>query len=188
MKNQKRKLLILGEGAVLIAMTVVLSQIRLFKMPFGGSVTLVSMLPLILMSLRWGPKIGSVTAGCYALLNLFLDLASLMSWGMTWWQWLGSLIFDYLLAFTVLGLAGVFRARGLKGALCGVVLSIGLRFVSHVISGTLFFAVWAPEDWNVLLYSVCYNGATLLPECILTAVALSLLLASRQMRKILFRE
>ena len=175
---------VLAECAVMVALSTVLSLVKVWEMPLGGSITLLSMLPVMLIAIRHGTRVGTFTAFVYAAGQLFLGLSSLMSWGMTPAMWIGSVTFDYLLAFTLLGLAGVFKKHGLPGALAGIVLACALRFISHFISGAIFFAVWCPEGWNVVLYSVCYNGGYMLPELVLTVMGASLLFASRPMRKL----
>jgi len=186
MKTSQRKndILILVECAMMVALSTVLSLVKVWEMPLGGSITLLSMLPVMLISVRHGTKIGLCTAFVYACGQLFLGLSSLMSWGMTPTMWIGSVVFDYLLAFTLLGLAGAFKKHGFPGVIAGIVLACALRFVSHFISGAIFFAVWCPEGWNVVLYSVCYNGGYMLPELILTVAGASLLFAARPIRKL----
>lgn len=157
--------------AVMLALGTALSQIRLVQMPFGGTVTLLSMLPVCFISLYHGVKTGLKTAFAYALIQLLLDLPAAMSYGMTPVMWFGSVIFDYLAAFTVLGLAGLFRQKGVSGAALGIGLACFLRFVSHVFSGVVFFGNLMPEGFpNPLIYSVLYNGAFMLPELIATVI------------------
>ena len=161
----------LCECGVMLALATVLSLIAIIKMPWGGSVTLLSMLPVILIALKYGTRVGLSTAFVYSLIQLALSLAELMSWGMTLGTWLGCLFFDYIGAFTVLGLAGLWRKRGTGGIIAGISFGIVLRYVCHVISGWIFFGVYAWEGWPVLPYSLCYNGAYMLPEMIFTVVA-----------------
>ena len=169
MKNAKLRKLTLC--AVMIALSTVLSMVKVIQMPFGGSVTLLSMLPVCFISLYFGVGTGMVTAFAYSLIQLLLDLPAAMSWGMTPTMWVGSILFDYIIAFSVLGLAGLFRKKGLPGAGLGVVLVCVLRFISHFISGSIFFAIWMPEEFSSpFVYSLVYNGAYMLPEMIVTAI------------------
>ena len=162
--NTKR----LVESAIMLALAAVLSLIKIWKMPLEGSVTLLSMLPICLISIRYGVKWGMFVSTIYSVLQVALDMSSLMTWGMTARIWIGCLVFDYLLAYSPLGLAGLFRKKGAAGIVAGISLVMVLRFVSHFISGTIFFDIWCPEGWNPAWYSVCYNGFYMLPELIFT--------------------
>ena len=175
----------LAVSAVLIALAAVLSFVKVYQLPLGGAITLLSMLPIVLISARYGTLWGLASAFCYALVQLGTGLAELMSWGMTPVQWVGSIVFDYLLAFTAIGLAGVLASKGRIGLLVGSTLALAMRFVSHFISGTIFFAQWCPEGWNVAIYSVCYNGSYMLPELIFTLIALGIITALPQGRRLM---
>ena len=173
MKQQKTQRLV--AGGVMIALATVLSLIKVWTMPLGGSVTLLSMLPIIMISLRYGTGFGFATSLLYGAVQVFVDLGGLMSWGMTPWTWIGCLVFDYLLAYGILGIAGLFQNQGNKGVIIGIVLAMVLRFLSHFISGSIVFDIWCPEGWNVYWYSICYNGAYMLPELCFTLIAALLL-------------
>jgi thiamine transporter len=177
-----RKLVLSG---IMLAMAAVLSLVKVWQMPLGGSVTLLSMLPICVLSIKYGVKWGLFSAFAYALIQLLMGLGSLMSWGLTVEMWVGSIVFDYLLAFTVLGLAGLFAKKGVGGVLCGVSIALVLRFISHFISGSIFFAIWCPEGWNVAVYSLAYNGAYMLPELIFTVAGAAALFSVPQVRKLL---
>ena len=157
-------------------------------MPLGGSVTLLSMLPIVLLSIKYGPKWGLFSAFFYSLVQIALDLSQLMSWGMTLKIWIGCIIFDYLIAYTSLGLAGAFRKKGNVGIIIGIALALALRFVSHVISGSIFFDIWCPEGWNVYLYALAYNVTYMLPELIFTIIGSVIIFNVPQMKKILEAE
>ena len=167
-----KKLYPMIECAIMVALATVLSMIRLYKLPLGGSVTLLSMLPICIFSIRWGLGWGSICGVLYAALQLFLDLAEVLTWGLTPAALIGCLLFDYLIAFSVIGLAGAFRKAGKWGCIAGICLALFLRFVSHIISGTFIFDAWMPDGWaNPFVYAVAYNGSCMLPELIATAVA-----------------
>lgn len=172
-------------SGVMIALATVLSFIKLFEAPMGGAVTLLSMLPLCLISIRYGVKWGVFSGEIYALLQIVIGGSALAKSGISMTALIGSFVFDYLLAFGVLGLAGMFCVRanhdgnepwdgnaknhnGLR-AFIGVMVAVALRFVCHTVSGCIFFSEWCWEGWNLILYSVCYNGAYMLPEMIFTA-------------------
>ena len=186
---RKNNIVKLATCAVMIALATALSLIKVVKMPLGGSLTPLSMLPICLISLMYGIKWGLGSGFVYASVQLLLDLPAAMGWGMTPYIWAGMILFDYLIAFTVLGIAGLFRNNGLWGAVGGACLALFCRFVSHVISGTFFFDIWMPENWSsAFLYSICYNGAFMLPELALTGLALFLLLQVKPIKKIVLPE
>lgn len=177
--SRTRKLV---EGALMIAMSTVLSMIPLFQMPYGGSVTLLSMLPLVLMSYRHGAKWGLFTAFVHGVLQLVLGLENL-TYCATIWSQIGCILLDYLLAFTALGLASTFakpfsnRVLGLVVGTFGVCF---LRFVCSFLSGWLLWGSYKDSyDWAVnlpvWLYSLIYNGSYMLPETILTILGAVLL-------------
>ena len=129
MKNNI-KLRALCEGAVIVAMSQVLSYIKLFQLPQGGSVTL-NMLPLFLYCARWGFAPGMLASFAFSLLQLLLDGA--YAWG---WQ---SVIGDYILAYSLLGLAGLFRGKH-GGFFFGSTVGSFARFLAHFVTGA---TVWA---------------------------------------------
>ncbi|MDR0992579.1 MAG: energy-coupled thiamine transporter ThiT [Ruminococcus sp.] len=175
MKSEKTKRLV--TSSMLIALAAVLSLVKIWQMPLGGSITLLSMLPICVISIKYGVRWGLFAAFVYSLVQIALDFGSLMSWGMTFATWAGCLIFDYIIAYTSLGLAGIFRDKNVGGIIAGITLAMFLRFASHFVSGAIFFDIWAPEGWNVYLYSLAYNGLYMLPELILTVIAATALFA-----------
>ncbi|MDM8534933.1 energy-coupled thiamine transporter ThiT, partial [Clostridiaceae bacterium HSG29] len=93
-------------------------------------------------------------------------------------------LFDYVVAFGVLGFAGIFR-DGIKKSVVGVFIAISLRYVCHVISGVVVFASYAPETMSPIIYSLVYNSQYLLPEFVVSAVVLMLLYNPLKKNKIL---
>ncbi|MBQ9468048.1 MAG: energy-coupled thiamine transporter ThiT [Clostridia bacterium] len=185
----RNNLIRLTTSAIMIALATALSLVKVFKLPLGGSITPLSMLPICLLSVMYGLRWGLGSAFVYASVQFLLDLSEAMSWGMTPTVWAGMIIFDYFIAFTVLGLAGIFRKHRELGALAGTCLALVLRFVSHVISGTFFFDIWMPEGWNsAFFYSVCYNGSFMLPELAATALVLFFILKIPAIKKIVFEQ
>ena len=175
MQNTKTRKLV--EGAAMVALAIVLSYIRVFKLPWGGSVTLVSMLPIVVYSLRWGIKDGFLISFVFALFQFFQGIGDgLFAWGLTPVMLVACILLDYLVAFTVLGIAGLFKKKETIGAIMGVALAIFLRFVSHFLSGVVIWHSFG-ELWNGFatenewLYSLCYNGAYMLPELVFTLIA-----------------
>lgn len=172
-----KKTKILAECGILIALASVLSLLKIWNMPWGGSVTLLSMLPIALISIRHGTKRGLFAAFVYACVQLIFGICfdGLLGWGLTAGMLTACILLDYIAAFTVIGLAGMFADKGMNGVIGGTAFAILLRYLSHVCSGVFVFAsagkLWEGfETNNTLLYSLVYNGCYMLPEMILTIV------------------
>ena len=179
----------LTTSAILIALAMVLSLIKVYKLPLGGSVTLMSMLPVCMLSLKYGTKWGFVCSFLYAAVQLCNDLGEVMSWGMDVRMWIGCIVFDYLLAYGILGLSGIFRNKKTPVMLTGVGIAVFIRFVSHFISGSIFFDIWMPEEFdNPFLYSLVYNGSYMLPELIFTLIGAGVLFGVPVIRKLVKAE
>ncbi len=164
-KNPK----VLSEIAIFTALATVLSTITIYVMPQGGSITLASMVPIIWLSLRRGPKIGIITCTLYGAIQFVL-----LPYAINPIQ----VLLDYFLAFGVLGLAGFFSKYPTLGAAAGV----SLRFIMSFISGVVYWApIYAPNI-NPYIYSAAYNGSYILPELIITVIAVGLLQASKTMK------
>jgi thiamine transporter len=163
--NAFRETRVLTEAALAIALAFVLGLIKVFQMPFGGSISL-EMIPLILLALRQGPVVGIVTGAAYGLLNL--AVAPFVVHPV-------QVLFDYPLAFGALGIAGFFRPT-VRGAVIGATVAVLARFVCHFASGVVFFASYAPEGWNPYLYSGAYNAAYLVPSLAIALVIVVVLL------------
>lgn len=153
--NSLKDTRVLTEAALAIALAFVLGLIRVFQMPFGGSISL-EMMPLILLALRQGAPVGIIAGAIYGLLNLAVEPFIVHP---------VQVIFDYPLAFGALGLAGLFPPT-VRGAVLGAVLAVLARFACHFVSGVVFFASYAPEGWNPTFYSAAYNAAYLIPSLI----------------------
>jgi len=173
--ENKRKLLGMSEktfrlvlSAVMIGLATVLSLIKVYQMPLGGSVTLCSMLPILLIGYKYGAKWGMFTGFVYAIVQLLLDLGAVLSWGLTPTAVAASFVFDYLVAFSALGLAGIY-GKGFVRYILGMVTAMLFRFVSHVISGVTAYGSFLPKEWHnhLWLYSVVYNGTFILPDLII---------------------
>ena len=149
----------LTESAMLLAVAIVLelvSKMFIPEMPFGGQVTLVSMLPVVLISYRHGVKWGLVSGVAYAMIEMAIGARTVAAAFQPGYFGDGTMILnalimcvlDYLVAFTVLGLGGCFRNR-IKhpgGALCcGSLVALGTRYAAHIASGYILFSGWA--EW-----------------------------------------
>ena len=154
----------LCEGAILVALAFILSFVKLYELPNGGSLT-PAMFPILLYALRWGLPRGLIAGFVFGLLQLIFDGA--YAWG---WQ---SMLLDYLLAFTPLGLAGLFKGKS-WGIFPGTVLGCAARFVIHYISGVTIYRIIEPTAVpgfgtfdNASLYSLVYNGSYMIPNTLL---------------------
>ena len=183
-------------SAIFIALATALSLIKVIKMPLGGSVTLLSMLPIIILSVMLGTKWGLIGSFVYSIIQLFLGIAmdGLLGWGLTPVMLIGTILLDYIVAFTVLGFSGIFARKGYKGICFGVIFSIVLRFLSHFISGFIIFTQLEQFEifGNVftnrpVLYSLCYNGLYMLPELILTLIGASIIFNISQIKKLIYK-
>lgn len=178
------------EGAIMLALASVLSRIKVFELPWGGAVTLLSMLPVCLFSVHYGIKKGLMVSFLYSLIQLFLSLGAVLSWGLSAFTLVACLLIDYIAAFTVLGFAGMFRSKGVPGWITGTAIAVVFRFCVHFISGVILWKSYG-ELWNgfstdnVYIYSLLYNGAYMLPEMILTCIGAALLYKSPATKKLL---
>jgi len=164
---------ILAEMIVFTALANALYLISKFYLPFlhlpqGGSITLGSMVPLLWFALRrglrWGVEAGIVYGFVHILYITSADIASPTQ-----------VILDYPIAFSMLGLAGAFR----KYPVAGVGVGILGRFICHFISGVIFWGQYAWEGWNVITYSLAYNATYLVPEFIISAIIIFILLKEK---------
>ncbi|MGI6038865.1 MAG: energy-coupled thiamine transporter ThiT [Clostridiales bacterium] len=160
MKKSYSKIRVLTESAILIAMASLLSMIKLWSMPLGGSVTPVSMLPILLIGYRHGPVWGLISGLGYSILQFIERPYFLLPL---------QFLLDYTLPFTALGLVSFFRNRK-YGFQIGSFISIGVRTICHVLSGVLFFGEYAAEAGfdSAVAYTFAYNLSYMIPELILT--------------------
>ena len=151
-------------SAAAIAISIVCSMIKLFEMPMGGSVTLLSMLFVVLIAYWYGPYVGIMTAVAYGLVQFVMEPI---------FYTLPQMLLDYPLAFGALGLAGFFGKKK-WGLQIGYLVGVAGRFVFSTLSGVIFFASYAPEGMNPWVYSILYQGSYLLPEAIVTLILISI--------------
>ncbi|MBQ9760496.1 MAG: energy-coupled thiamine transporter ThiT [Clostridia bacterium] len=183
----------LCECAIMLALSVILSYIQFGNLPFGGSITPASMLPICFVAIKYGPKWGLGTAFCYSWFQILQG--GVFGWGLTPGMLIASLFLDYILAFTVLGLAGVFSKKGVLGNILGVTMVCVARFLIHFLAGII---LWANLEQFVafgetfvnrpVLYSLLYNGSYMLPETVICIVVAILLLKVPQTKRLLTKE
>jgi thiamine transporter len=153
-----------AEVSVMVALATVLFYFKLYTFPQGGEITFGSMTPILLVALRRGVRVGVVAGVVFSLIVLALE---------PFVYYPVQFLLDYPLAFGSLGLAGLFRGKGMDGALAGVALGIGSRFVCHFLSGVFFFP--APPGESVVVFSAVYNASYLIPEFVISATAMAVL-------------
>ena len=195
----------LTESAMLLAIAIVLellSKMFIPEQPFGGQLTVVSMLPVVLISYRHGVRWGLVSAFTYALMEMVIGAATISAAFLPGYFGDGTMIvnaiimclLDYIVAYTMLGLGGIFRNKIQKpgtALMAGSLVALGARYLTHVLSGYILFSGWAEwfftQDgfpaWGAglveslsptalgFVYSLVYNGMYMIPEMILTAAA-----------------
>lgn len=161
-KNKRVSAKQLAFAAAALALATVTSNIKLFHLPMGGSVTLFSMLFVTLIGYWYGPAVGLMAGAAYGLLQLILE-PYIVS--------LPQLLVDYPFAFGALGLSGFFSEKK-NGLVIGYLAAITGRFFFAVLSGVIFFGMYAPEEMSPLAYSIAYNGAYIYVEGILTVLIL----------------
>ena len=150
--------------AVAMALALVTSFIKVASLPMGGSITLFSMFFMCFIGYLYGPKIGIMTGVAYGILQLIIEpyiYAPLQ------------VLLDYPLAFGALGLSGFFSKKKF-GLTTGVIVGILGSYICHVISGYVFFASYAPEGMNPMIYTLGYNATYIVPELIATVIVVSL--------------
>lgn len=193
-KENGKKLGPLVDGAVMLALATALSYVRIYQLPWGGAVTLMSMLPIAVYSLRHGVRRGLFVAFAFSLLQLFQGIADgLLSWGLTPIMLVGCIFLDYILPYTAIGLSGIFGKRGMCGWCLGTVAALFVRMCCHFLSGIVIFKscglLWDGFSTdNVYLYSFIYNACYMLPEMLITAVGAATVFKAPQMRRIVRRE
>jgi len=165
--ESRENLRALVESALLVAIAFVLSYITLFRLPQGGSVTPLSMLPMVIIGLRHGIKWGLSGGLIYACLQMLQQFWPPPSGTLA--AYVSVVMLDYILAYTVLGLSAIFRGRR-YGMLYAVPLCLILRFLCHFVSGIIIWGVYAPEGAPVWLYSLTYNGSYMGLELIFTTI------------------
>ena len=162
----------LVECAILIAIASVLSMIKLIDLPYGGSVTIASMLPIIIIAYKYGMGWGLSSGLIFAVIQQLMGLKNL-SYGTSWQAVVAIILLDYIIAFTVAGLGGVFRKK-IKNQntalVMGIILVSVLRYICHVISGATVWAGLSIPTNAALIYSLGYNATYMLPEMIVLII------------------
>ena len=173
-KKKSKPIVRVTESAMMLAIATLLSMAKLIDMPYGGSVTMASMLPLVILAYRHGLGWGLLSGLTYGAIQFALGTENIGYLPVKNFTYVTIMILaDYLLAFMVLGFGGVFRKtckRQATALALGSVLVSILRYAFHVIGG---WTVWASFDLSKsgLIYSLSYNATYLLPERLILVVA-----------------
>ena len=165
----------LTESAVFIALGTILSILKI-DLPFGGGVTIACMLPLVLISHRWGWKWGLLTAFVFGVIQMFLGLDN-VGYAANFIMAVGIIFLDYIIAYTVIGFSGAFDGlfgKTRKSMAVGIAVTFALRFCCHLLTGVWIWGEWMPETFMNMtmtspwLYSFLYNGWYMLAELVVT--------------------
>ena len=177
----------LVESAIMIAIGTILSELKLPGIwALGGGITICSMLPMVLISFRYGCGRGVVTGVAYSLLQLLLGMDN-VQYATSALMAAGIILLDYVVPYAQLGLAGMFRSRVKDrrvALVLGIAVTFTIRFLCHFVTGTwVWEALWPNElGWAAPIWSAAYNGSYMLPELVLTSVVAVLLYATPMKR------
>lgn len=160
--GKKNDVSIMVKSAIILAVTFVLNQITLFRMPQGGSITAFGMLSLFLVSYLFGPRQGILAGMAYGLLDLVVSPSVVHPI---------QLFMDYPLGFGAIGIGGILRNQDL-GMVKGYILGVIGRYIVVVLSGIIFWGMYAPEEFNAVTWSLFYNMTYMLPEALITIAIL----------------
>ena len=170
--NQKQNYVrMLAEGGLMVVLAQILGYIKLWEMPWGGSICL-SMLPIFLFAVRWGLSSGLMAGFVLGVLQFMFDGGFALGWQ--------SILGDYLVAFTVLGFAGLFRGKK-GGIFTGTIVGSAARFLVHYVVGATIWAEYMPEEFFGMtmttpwFYSFLYNGFYMVIDMILCLIIFALL-------------
>lgn len=207
MKNVSKKTLRLVTSGVLIGLATVLSMIKVFSWPFGGSVTLFSMVPILVLGYMYGVKWGLLCGGVYGVLQMILGATMSQAFaGLSGWSIILMALLDYIVAYVVIGLSGMYKGKIKNHTVAfslGSVVAILLRLICHFLSGWILWGSYA--EWffgeafvnsfssfvmsnfngQVLsaLYSLVYNSLYMIPELIISVVGIIALMAVKPLRE-----
>ncbi|MFL0252518.1 energy-coupled thiamine transporter ThiT [Clostridium neuense] len=161
-KKVKLNTHMIAQIGIALALATVLKIFKIYHLPQGGSVTIGSMIPILLMAIFYGPEVGFLTGFLYGIITLIMDPYILQP---------VQVLFDYPLPFMALGLAGYFRDK----KIVATVIAVFGRFVFHFISGVIFFGSYAPKGQSPALYSLISNGVFLAVEGAICVVIMAVL-------------
>lgn len=158
----KLDLHILINVSLMLTLAIILSEIRLYHLPQGGAVTLGGMIPILMISFRYGAEVGTLAGFIFGLITIMQDPFILHPI---------QVLFDYPLPYMAVGLAGIFHEK----IFFGTILAFALKFICHFISGVVFFGSYAPEGISPVIYSLATNASYIVPELIICLIILKVL-------------
>ena len=204
---KKQSTVRLVESALLIAIAAVIELVSKtlgLELPFGGTITLASMFPIVLIAYKYGTKWGLLSGFTYSLVQMLLGAKTVSAMflpgddQMVLWQAICICLLDYVLAYTLLGLGGIFKGKFKKPAAelaLGACVALLLRYLVHIVSGAIFYGAYAEWFFTqegfysigekilgtfsgsslAIVYSIFYNGLYMIPEIIITTVVAAIL-------------
>ncbi len=206
MKNVSNKTLRLVTSGVLIGLATVLSVIKVFALPFGGSVTLFSMVPILVLGYMYGVRWGLLCGAVYGVLQMVLGATMSQAFaGLEGWTIPVMALLDYIVAYVVIGLAGMFKGKLKNDTVAfslGAVVAILLRLVCHFLSGWILWGSYAQSYFEEMsnafgaymlsafhgqflaaMYSLVYNASYMLPELLMSVIGIVALMAVKPLRE-----
>lgn len=206
MTNVSKKTLRLVTSGVLIGLATVLSVIKVFALPFGGSVTLFSMVPILVLGYMYGVKWGLLSGGVYGLLQMILGATMSQAFaGLSGFSIVIMALLDYIVAYVVVGMSGMFKGRLKNHTVAfalGSTVAVLLRLICHFLSGWILWGSYASsyfEEMNnsfgnymlssfdgqllAALYSLVYNASYMLPELVMSVIGVVALMAVKPLRE-----
>ena len=166
-------------SAVALALAFALSYVKIFHMPWGGSVTLCSMLFVSLIGYWYGPQIGLISAFAYGMLQFIQGGGSYILSPL-------QVCLDYLFAFTALGVSGFFSDKK-NGLVTGYIAGVLLRGLLHSVGGYLYWMDYMPDNFPkslTFIYPFCYNYAYLIAEAVITVVIICIPAVSKALGRL----
>lgn len=173
----------LTEGGLMLAIATVLSLLKVFELPYGGSITFASMLPMVIYAYRYGWSWGILAGLAYGVTQMLFGLNNL-SYATSAAAVIAIILLDYLFAFTSTAFGAGFRKTERHGLIWGALCACVVRYAFHVIAGCTVWAGLSIPTEEALVYSLAYNATYMIPETIVTVVAAAYLGSVLDFRKI----
>lgn len=148
--------------SLMLALAIILSELRLYRLPQGGSITLGGLIPILMISFKYGGEVGTLAGFLFGMVTIIQDPFIVHP---------VQVLFDYPLPFMAIGLAGIFHDR----IFLGTVLAFAGNFICHFISGVVFFSEYAPAGTSATYYSLITNATYIVPEMLICMAILKFL-------------